>query len=499
MQTPIIRCTSDPGYGVCTAESQFCTAESQIDHGAGNWQCRPAPGWRQRTAGRLGPAVRGSGPELARGASPVPPVKTARCTLLLACLMGGGLTFAGCASSPDESSPESSEARSPIEFFGWNQPVRPDHYYAVMASAAASAYPARFEQNTVEVDGRRVLRADQNFRIFESTTDPTKITTYFDTSSAIVTRVILAFRGTVHPSLGSPFSNWTDIGVDVWSQFVKVKHKNPLLDSDSAGRVGAGWALRWEQVATLRNNQLKKLMEDVVAYSRTHHMEINVVGHSLGGVVAELAGLDIEEFLHRNATNYEVNVVAFNPPKLGSQRLVDEYRRRLKERPKQFRISVFTREGDIVDDVPVSHLGVLVGYYRQVINNVAHDNLSPLCSKYMSGGADDPSEAGPDAEPQRLPYAPRLHVTKPFAYGSHSIDDWVGNPEGNIEYRQVFDLVNPIGFRCMFAPYLLGEFERRRLGTPHDAKLNCTEYATLFWTVDCSPAPPPGENPREDL
>jgi hypothetical protein len=469
MKTPIIRCTSDPSHDVCTAGSQFA-------HRAGN---------RHRAAS-------------------VQPVKMATCstratwTLLLAYLLGG-LTFAGCISSPDESPPESSEARSPTEFLGWNQPVRPDHYYATMASAAASAYPARFEQNTMVVGARRVLRADQNFRIFESATDPATVTTYFDTSSAIVTRVIIAFRGTVHPSFGSPFSNWTDIGVDVWSQFVKVKHKNPLLDTKSAGRVGAGWALRWSNIATMRNNELKRLMEDVVAYSRTHHMEINIVGHSLGAVVAELAGLDIEEFLHRNTTNYEVNVVAFNPPKLGSVGLVEEYRNRLKQRPKQFRISVFTREGDIVDDVPVSHLGVLVGYYRQVINNVAYDNLSPLCSKYMSGRADDPSQAGPDAEPLRLPYAPRLHVTKPFPYGSHSIDDWVGNPANNIEYRQVFDRVNPVGFRCMFAPDLLGEFERRTPGTPPGAKLNCTRYATLFWTVDCNPSPPSGEDLNDDL
>jgi predicted lipase len=109
-----------------------------------------------------------------------------------------------------------------------------------------------------------------------------------------------------------------------------------------------------------------------VAYTRIRHVEVNVVGHSLGGVVAELAGLDIEEYLHRNTTNYEVNVVAFNPPRLGNQKLVDEYRSRLKARPRQFRISVFTREGDIVDDLPVNFsLGIISRSYRQV--RAAHE------------------------------------------------------------------------------------------------------------------------------
>jgi len=60
--------------------------------------------------------------------------------------------------------------------------------------------------------------------------------------------------------------------------------------------------------------------------------------------------------------NYEVNVVAFNPPKLGSVNLVTSFRNRLKARPRNFRISVLTREGDPVDDVPLD--GPIVGFYH---------------------------------------------------------------------------------------------------------------------------------------
>ncbi|HWO22044.1 MAG TPA: hypothetical protein VNO30_24950 [Kofleriaceae bacterium] len=406
----------------------------------------------------------------------------------------GGLTTAGCVLDPDEQQPKTSASPSATQFEGWRNPLKPESYYAVMALAAASAYPARFEGYTVQDGGSRVLRADRDLKILTSSTDPTKVTTYLDKSDPAVTRVVLAFRGTVHPTAEHPLSNWTDPLIDIWSQLFPKEYKNQLLDADPVGHVGGGWALRWKNVVKQPSIEFDKFLESAVAYSRISHVEINVVGHSLGGVVAELAGLDIEEYLHRNAEDYEVNVVAFNPPKLGTQALADEYRRRLKARPNQFRISVLTREGDVVDDVPLG--------YRQVIGNVGDDYLTPLCSQYMFNGEDDPDKAGDEGEARRLPYAPRLHVTKPFPYGSHDIDHWAGDRGLNIQYRQVFvgPDINPIGFRCMFAPKLIGSIEHRAAGIPADPQLNCTPYATSFWTRDCNPTPPPpGGKPKDEL
>jgi hypothetical protein len=448
--------------------------------------------------------MRGSRSEPARPAPSGQPVTTATWTLLLAYLMVGGLTFVGCVSSPDESRPESSEISSSIDSNDFDLPAQPEIYYMVMASAAASAYPARFERTTVQVNEDRFLRADQNMKLMSSVTDETMYTTYFDNSSPSVLRVIIAFRGTVKPQLTSPLSDlsaWRDLAADIKSQFNIMNHKNQLLDdSEPVGAAGLGWELRWYDALTAKNNALKNLiMTDTVAYARIRHVEVNVVGHSLGGVTAELAGLDIEEYLYHNVSDYEVNVVAFNPPRLGSQKLVDYYRRHLKLRPEHFRISVFTRQGDIVDDLPVSFsLGFIGRSYHQVINNVAYDNLTPLCSTFMFGGADDPNMAGPDGEARRLPYAPRFHVTQPFEYGSHSIDDWVGDPQGNIEHRQVLDRINPPGFRCLFAPHTNGTLSQRT-HSPYEPQLNCTEYSTALHSSQCNPSPPPGDRPRDEL
>jgi len=269
--------------------------------------------------------------------------------------------------------------------------------------------------------------------------------------------------------------------------------------------VGGGWELRWNQVAKEVNHGAIRnvLVELAQASQRTgEHVEINVVGHSLGGVVAELAGLDVEDVMNRLGANYEVNVVAFNPPKIGSQDFVNEYRRRLKERPRRFRISVFTREGDLVDDVPTDYFGIVAGYFHQVIDNVRYDNLTPLCSPFMFGETDNPLAVDPEDQAKKLPYAPRLHVTRPFPYGAHSIDSWVGNHDESIKYRQVLTSINPHGFRCMFAPDSLGTIGRDTVARPPVPKLNCTAYATLKFSGDegdCNPSPPPPGNPRDDL
>jgi hypothetical protein len=431
-------------------------------------------------------------------------VKTATWTLLLAALIGGELTFAGCTSSPEELLPERSAIPSPVTADGFPQPAEDNIYYTVMASAAASAYPARFDANTEEEDGARVLRADPAFVQRLDLTRASRVTTYIDAHSLDRVRIIIAFRGTVHPTFTSPISNWTDIGTDISSQFFKKKHRNPLLPTQPVGRSGAGWETRWHNVANMKDDMnhdvFKDFIRDIAMEShRNRHMEINVVGHSLGGVVAELAGLDIEEYMRNAGMTYEVNVVAFNPPKLGSQDLVDEYRRRLKAQPDKFRISVFTREGDAVDDFPLAHIGVVVGHYHQVINNVAYDNLTTLCSPYMFGGIDNPDLLGAEGEARRLPYAPRLHVTKPFSYGSHSIDDWVGDRAKNVEYRQVLDVVNPVGFRCMFAPDTFGVNNSLAGNTPPEPKLNCSAYATTNRPSECNPFPPPPGVPRDEL
>jgi hypothetical protein len=463
MKTLILRCTSDPSRDVRAADLQFA-------HDADSWHRRSTSARRRRAAGWPG--------------------------LLLAILSGG------CISSPDASQPEGSENPSAIESPGFNLPAKPKLYYATMASAAASAYPARMAGTTEERDGHRILKVDPDMRSLPSATDETMYTTYFDNTAPNLTRVIIAFRGTVKPDIAHPFSSWTDTGTDVKSQFFTINYMNQLIENDPDanrfGKVGLGWAIRWGAALNAKDDALRKLIErDIVAYTRIKHVEINVVGHSLGGVVAELAGLDIEEYLRHHAANFEVNVVAFNPPRLGAQELVDEYRRRLQARPHQFRISVFTRQGDVVDDLPVSiRIPLLINIaYRQIINNVEFDNLTPFCSTFIYGGKDDPNQVD-HPEAKRLPYAPRLHVTQPFTYGAHSIDDWVGTI-GHIAHRQVLNEIVPEGFRCLFAPDRGGIYQNDTV--PYQPKLNCTPYSTLLYPSECNPNPPPGGKQMDEL
>ncbi len=143
--------------------------------------------------------------------------------LLLAGAFAGPLTAAGCTTAPEEAAGaegngghwEQGDLGQQLAAAGARRLL-----YTFMASAAAAAYPARFEENTrIYPDNHnlRSLRSLQTMTIDSDLTDGTKVTTFIDGSNPGVARMIIAFRGTVHPTVTAPLSNWTDVVVDLTS------------------------------------------------------------------------------------------------------------------------------------------------------------------------------------------------------------------------------------------------------------------------------------------
>lgn len=160
---------------------------------------------------------------------------------------------------------------------------------------------------------------------------------------------------------GTRMTDGADLLCDLRGQIPEL-HGNPLHDSlPPLGQVGAGWKERWHEEATkLRGGQqLASILADYsdVANRDGKTLSLSVVGHSLGGVVAALAGLDIATFLRDRGTQGRVSVYSFNPPRLGPKGTAQAYRRILEDQRFEkgmlgFTLLQFTRELDPIQSVP---------------------------------------------------------------------------------------------------------------------------------------------------
>ena len=88
-------------------------------------------------------------------------------------------------------------------------------------------------------------------------------------------------------------------------------------------------------------------------------MQVMLVGHSMGGAVATLAGYDIAHFLAQQGVPGMTSVYAFNPPRLGEQASQAAYQRALAGHPQAgesaapaLALRQLTREFDAVQSVP---------------------------------------------------------------------------------------------------------------------------------------------------
>ncbi|WP_415842262.1 XopAP family type III secretion system effector, partial [Paracidovorax anthurii] len=167
------------------------------------------------------------------------------------------------------------------------------------------------------------------------------------------TALVLAFSGT-------RMDDRKDLLCDLSSQW-SLPHANPLgQDLPSLGTVGMGWQERWRSEArTLRADGflLAALLSAQAAEARDagRLLSVSVVGHSLGAVVATLAGADIASFLRRHGAAGQVSAYAFNPPRLGPAGIGDRYREALEsgEAPEmRFALRQLARQGDPIQSMP---------------------------------------------------------------------------------------------------------------------------------------------------
>ena len=160
---------------------------------------------------------------------------------------------------------------------------------------------------------------------------------------------------------GTRMTDSADLLCDLKGQIPEL-HGNPLHESlPPLGHVGAGWQERWCDEATkLRGGE--RLAGILAKYADAANREgkilsLSVVGHSLGGVVAALAGFDIATFLRDRGTRGRVSVYSFNPPRLGVKGTAQAYRRILEDERFDkgalgFTLLQFTRELDPIQSLP---------------------------------------------------------------------------------------------------------------------------------------------------
>lgn len=160
---------------------------------------------------------------------------------------------------------------------------------------------------------------------------------------------------------GTRMTDSADLLCDLKGQIPEL-HGNPLHESlPPLGHVGAGWQERWCDEATkLRGGE--RLDGILAKYADAANREgkmlsLSVVGHSLGGVVAALAGFDIATFLRDRGTQGRVSVYSFNPPRLGVKGTAQAYRRILEDERFDkgalgFTLLQFTRELDPIQSLP---------------------------------------------------------------------------------------------------------------------------------------------------
>jgi len=163
---------------------------------------------------------------------------------------------------------------------------------------------------------------------------------------------------------GTHMEDMSDILCDLKSQ-VPSPHANPLGDGlHRLGWVGAGWQERWHAEAhAVRGGEGKRMADFLagrVAAARVSGkmLSVSVVGHSLGAVVATLAGFDIANFLRHRGARGKVSIYAFNPPRLGlnvsgTYSQVLEPAATQQDSALRFTLRQFTREMDPIQSVPL--------------------------------------------------------------------------------------------------------------------------------------------------
>ena len=212
---------------------------------------------------------------------------------------------------------------------------------------------------------------------------------------------------------------------------------NKRTDSPNAasGMVGNGWMARWSDACRLgpNNGELCRALQALGDDGRFKGIggtvvRITVTGHSLGGAVAEVAARDIQAYMHAHSINSEVEVVAFNAPRLGNSTYISEYQRMLIAGGDRaagggffsFLLTQFNKENDaVVNGVPFG---------------MEHPVWNVKNTKDMGAGSAAPNDKLPYCG---MWYAPRI-TANPL--GNHSGLQWT---DSFVQW--------PAGEKCQFA------------------------------------------------
>jgi alpha-tubulin suppressor-like RCC1 family protein len=227
------------------------------------------------------------------------------------------------------------------------------------------------------------LKADRARTIPGIVYNPAMSTTVMDVYTNIVDgaplipgqvdMLVLAFRGTVPNDVGDVCR---DLESMAWSH-----HLNAIGGFPDSGLFLRGFQNRWTKqanranlVAGVQKPSVKQLLENYRTQAETfntngHQQQLNVyvTGHSLGGAVAEIAGLDIGQYLYaQTGTLFRsaVSVYSFNAPQIGVSRgttvpgkssALPYYAGRLQQwahEPTRLTMHKFARVGDPVSTYP---------------------------------------------------------------------------------------------------------------------------------------------------
>jgi pimeloyl-ACP methyl ester carboxylesterase len=134
--------------------------------------------------------------------------------------------------------------------------------------------------------------------------------------SALSTAIMVVFRGT-KLSIATPLASAGDLFRDAQGALTLTTFQNPLTKVKEPGKAGTGF--QWRASIFMTNHGTHILHEVTQALADGRRVEIVFIGHSLGGIAAQLASLELAQAIavqHPDHAKDRIVVSSFalNPP-----------------------------------------------------------------------------------------------------------------------------------------------------------------------------------------
>jgi hypothetical protein len=185
-----------------------------------------------------------------------------------------------------------------------------------------------------------------------------EVTAYKDTTTQFYTLtrdgiLFIFFEGSVD------FIDWIN-------DFIFFRKRIPYKGTNKKIRVHSGFLSSY----LLVRDKIQELAKDVT--------DIVISGHSLGGAVAHLAGLDIQY----NFPEKNLNIVTFAAPRLGTKKFAESFNRRVGDVTE-----AFENYGDVVPHLPFKLMFFADTVQKTYIGNPKHRRRikfkNHLASRYL--------------------------------------------------------------------------------------------------------------------